>query len=198
MQPDGSTPYGSQAAPRPDLLAVATRARHVVNTLANADMRLCSPPCPGPRCVFYYSGAASRAGLSYSGAILASSDGQWPTLQVGWGAHAGWPSWVAFSSGCLPLGRAQAPLQTGQQACTSLIHRDLQDAGWELPKSGVQQSLFHIFCLAARRVHSSALRRRFRQPAFGPGSCPQWTTPTVLVLLWILPSWHWPEIALHA
>lgn len=32
-------------------------------------------------CVFYYSGAASRAGLSYSGAILASSDGQWPTLQ---------------------------------------------------------------------------------------------------------------------
>ena len=129
MQPDGSTPYGSQAAPRPDLLAVATRARHVVNTLANADMRLCSPPCPGPRCVFYYSGAASRAGLSYSGAILASSDGQWPTLQVGWGAHAGWPSWVAFSSGCLPLGRAQAPLQTGQQACTSLIHRDLQAVG---------------------------------------------------------------------
>ena len=29
-------------------------------------------------CVFYYSGAASRAGLSYSGAILASRDGAWP------------------------------------------------------------------------------------------------------------------------
>lgn len=37
------------------------------------------PPC---RCVFYYSGAASRAGLSYSGAILASKEGQWPTSQV--------------------------------------------------------------------------------------------------------------------
>ncbi|KAL4427643.1 hypothetical protein ABPG75_001732 [Micractinium tetrahymenae] len=32
-------------------------------------------------CVFYYSGAASRAGLSYSGAILASRDGQWPASQ---------------------------------------------------------------------------------------------------------------------
>ncbi|KAL4444678.1 hypothetical protein ABPG77_002495 [Micractinium sp. CCAP 211/92] len=32
-------------------------------------------------CVFYYSGAASRAGLSYSGAILASKEGQWPTSQ---------------------------------------------------------------------------------------------------------------------
>ncbi|PSC68636.1 violaxanthin de-epoxidase-related [Micractinium conductrix] len=32
-------------------------------------------------CVFYYSGAASRAGLSYSGAILASKDGQWPASE---------------------------------------------------------------------------------------------------------------------
>lgn len=30
-------------------------------------------------CIFSYSGAASRAGLSYSGAILASRDGLWPT-----------------------------------------------------------------------------------------------------------------------
>jgi hypothetical protein len=30
-------------------------------------------------CIFAYSGAASRAGLSYSGAILTSRDGQWPT-----------------------------------------------------------------------------------------------------------------------
>ena len=30
-------------------------------------------------CIFAYSGAASRAGLSYSGAILASRDGAWPT-----------------------------------------------------------------------------------------------------------------------
>ena len=29
-------------------------------------------------CVFYYSGAASAAGLSYSGAILASRSGEWP------------------------------------------------------------------------------------------------------------------------
>jgi hypothetical protein len=34
-------------------------------------------------CVFYYSGAASRAGLSYSGAILASRSGDWPQSQVG-------------------------------------------------------------------------------------------------------------------
>ncbi|KAI7835779.1 hypothetical protein COHA_010322 [Chlorella ohadii] len=32
-------------------------------------------------CVFYYSGAASRAGLSYSGAILASKSGDWPTTK---------------------------------------------------------------------------------------------------------------------
>ena len=30
-------------------------------------------------CIFAYSGAASRAGLSYTGAILASRDGRWPT-----------------------------------------------------------------------------------------------------------------------
>lgn len=30
-------------------------------------------------CIFSYSGAAARAGLSYSGAILASRDGEWPT-----------------------------------------------------------------------------------------------------------------------
>ncbi len=30
-------------------------------------------------CVFAYAGAASRAGMSYSGAILASRDGSWPT-----------------------------------------------------------------------------------------------------------------------
>ena len=30
-------------------------------------------------CVFAYAGAASRAGMSYSGAILASRDGNWPT-----------------------------------------------------------------------------------------------------------------------
>lgn len=29
-------------------------------------------------CVFYYSGAASAAGASYSGAILASRSGEWP------------------------------------------------------------------------------------------------------------------------
>lgn len=29
-------------------------------------------------CIFYYSGAASAAGLSYSGAILASRSGEWP------------------------------------------------------------------------------------------------------------------------
>ena len=29
-------------------------------------------------CVFYYRGAAAKAGLSYSGAILASRDGMWP------------------------------------------------------------------------------------------------------------------------
>ena len=29
-------------------------------------------------CIFSYAGAASRAGLSYSGAILASRDGKWP------------------------------------------------------------------------------------------------------------------------
>ncbi|KAL4855815.1 hypothetical protein ACK3TF_003588 [Chlorella vulgaris] len=33
-------------------------------------------------CVFYYSGAASRAGLSYSGAILASKSGEWPESQA--------------------------------------------------------------------------------------------------------------------
>ncbi|KAI3424929.1 hypothetical protein D9Q98_008313 [Chlorella vulgaris] len=33
-------------------------------------------------CVFYYSGAASRAGLSYSGAILASKSGEWPKSQA--------------------------------------------------------------------------------------------------------------------
>ncbi|EFN53021.1 hypothetical protein CHLNCDRAFT_26298, partial [Chlorella variabilis] len=33
-------------------------------------------------CVFYYSGAASRAGLSYSGAILASKSGDWPASQA--------------------------------------------------------------------------------------------------------------------
>lgn len=41
-------------------------------------------------CVFYYSGAASRAGLSYSGAILASKSGDWPASQVCfWGAGGG-------------------------------------------------------------------------------------------------------------
>lgn len=29
-------------------------------------------------CLFYYSGAASAAGLSYTGAILATRDGAWP------------------------------------------------------------------------------------------------------------------------
>jgi hypothetical protein len=29
-------------------------------------------------CVFHYRGAAAKAGLSYSGAILASRDGKWP------------------------------------------------------------------------------------------------------------------------
>lgn len=44
-------------------------------------LRLRRCPAP-PRCVFYYSGAASRAGLSYSGAILASKSGDWPASQV--------------------------------------------------------------------------------------------------------------------
>lgn len=49
---------------------------------------LCSSACLCRslfRCVFYYSGAASRAGLSYSGAILASRTGDWPASQVGGG-----------------------------------------------------------------------------------------------------------------
>lgn len=29
-------------------------------------------------CLFYYSGAAAAAGLSYSGAVLATADGAWP------------------------------------------------------------------------------------------------------------------------
>lgn len=29
-------------------------------------------------CLFYYSGAAAAAGLSYSGAVLATQDGTWP------------------------------------------------------------------------------------------------------------------------
>jgi len=29
-------------------------------------------------CLFYYSGAASAAGLSYAGAVLATRDGLWP------------------------------------------------------------------------------------------------------------------------
>lgn len=33
---------------------------------------------PLPLQVFYYSGAASAAGLSYTGAILASRTGAWP------------------------------------------------------------------------------------------------------------------------
>ena len=75
------------------------RARAAASRLPPLPRRpLCSalqqpPPhlhctCPAllpisPRCVFYYSGAASRAGLSYSGAILASKDGQWPASEVG-------------------------------------------------------------------------------------------------------------------
>lgn len=41
-------------------------------------------------CVFYYSGAASRAGLSYSGAILASKSGEWPKSQVSLHAAQSW------------------------------------------------------------------------------------------------------------
>lgn len=49
----------------------------------NGSAARCSlPHCPC-RCVFYYSGAASRAGLNYSGAILASKSGDWPASQVG-------------------------------------------------------------------------------------------------------------------
>jgi hypothetical protein len=29
-------------------------------------------------CLFYYSGAAAAAGLSYSGAVLATKEGRWP------------------------------------------------------------------------------------------------------------------------
>ncbi len=33
------------------------------------------------RCAYYYSGAASAAGISYTGAILASKSGAWPSAE---------------------------------------------------------------------------------------------------------------------
>jgi VDE lipocalin domain len=33
-------------------------------------------------CLFYYSGAAAAAGLSYSGAVLATPDGAWPAAHT--------------------------------------------------------------------------------------------------------------------
>ncbi len=33
-------------------------------------------------CLFYYSGAASVAGVSYSGAILATKDGEYPSQEI--------------------------------------------------------------------------------------------------------------------
>lgn len=77
--------------------------------IPDAPPPLHASPRPSPyhrRCVFYYSGAASRAGLSYSGAILASKDGQWPTSQVCGRDHAGFQARGA-TSGCSTLPTAQ-------------------------------------------------------------------------------------------
>lgn len=50
-----------------------------------------SKPSPSPQdaaddlsfALFYYTGAASRAGMSYSGAVLGTPDGKWPEAHAG-------------------------------------------------------------------------------------------------------------------
>lgn len=61
-------------------------------------------------CVFYYSGAAAAAGLSYQGAVLATLDGKWPMSHVGRItdalAHAGIKPWElnnADNSNCVGI-----------------------------------------------------------------------------------------------
>lgn len=131
-------------------------------------------------CVFYYSGAASRAGLSYSGAILASKSGEWPASQVrslhcqggerlaggtlrqsASGMRVLCTAWRARQQGCCacrrlpPHGNGQVPLLLFLQEARQRIERSLEAAGIKVRAAGAD------LCCATGRPggHLHALMR---------------------------------------